>query len=87
LKGIVEVDITDSWVDIRIVCLEPITSTANLLRSCADNAGGPGKRTLVIHFPWLPVEATLSIFKLFLLPQFFEKELMKTKSVAINAES
>ena len=41
------------------------------------------------YFPWLPVEAALSSFdvRFFLLKQFFEKELVKTKEIAMYPES
>jgi hypothetical protein len=41
-----------------------------------------------MYFPWLLVEAALSIFNVsFLLKIIFEKELIKTKATAINAVS
>jgi hypothetical protein len=62
LKGMVEVGIIESLVDIRIVPLETITPAADLLRSCAHNTGGQGKLTLIMYFPWLPLEVALLIF-------------------------
>jgi hypothetical protein len=39
-------------------------------------------------FSWLPIEATLSIFKVrFLLKIIFWEGFMKAKEIAINAES
>jgi hypothetical protein len=42
-----------------------------------------------MHFPWLLVEAALPVFNvnIFIKKQFFQKELMNTKEIAINAKS
>jgi len=42
-----------------------------------------------MHFPWFLVEATLPIFNvsIFIKKQFFEKELMNAKEIAIIAKS
>jgi hypothetical protein len=41
-----------------------------------------------VTFPWPTVESALSIFNIaFLSVRVFEKELIKTKEIAISAES
>ena len=55
----------------------------------AATTEGQGKLAYFMYFPWPPLEAALSIFNVcfFVKKQLFEKELMKTKDIAINVES
>ena len=50
---------------------------------------GKGKYMTYVSFPLPALEAVLSIFNVifFVKKLFFEKELIKTKEIAINAES
>jgi len=60
-----------------------VTKELKLKIDSAASNGGQGKLEHFMHFSWPPLEATLSIFQFF----FFEKELIKTKEIAISAES
>jgi hypothetical protein len=55
------------------------------------SSGGQGKYMKYVSFPWLPREAALSVlnFGLFFLLKnnIFEKELIKTNDIGINANS
>ena len=48
-----------------------------------------GQGKLSLYIPWLPVEAALSIFdvRFSFNKKIFERELIKTKEIVINAES
>ena len=54
------------------------------LRSCAAAIGGQGKLIYFINFPWLPVEAALSIFNVSLFVFCYKKieKLLKIMATA-----
>jgi len=51
--------------------------------------GGRGQYVKYVTFPWPLLDAALSIFNIscFVKKQFFKKELIKTKEIAIIAKS
>jgi len=47
----------------------------------------PGEANIFIYFPWPPVEAASSVFKVsYLLKTVLYKGLLKTNEIALNAE-
>jgi hypothetical protein len=58
------------------------------LQSRAATTESQGNLTYFAYFPWLPIEAALSIFNVSFfvkINSFFEKDLMKTKETVISA--